>query len=196
MSLSEKMVIDYLIEVTSLKAINNHDVKDSEGNKTGQMPLSIKICKDQIDAILEQDQNREKELLTVKEYNSLIELQEALDNLPSSMGFQSLLSIISFDDIQKRLLESVTNYIANITQFEDHELLLKALVLVLKIIEYDLSKKPGPITIGSGFFKVEVLSDEQRIENHGQVVQLLTDIFKNFEARYKQETALAVSNLS
>jgi hypothetical protein len=188
MALNETMVSNYLVNVRSLKAINNQDVKDPHGNKTGQLPLTIKIGRNWIDEILERDYEQESGCLTEEEQNSLFLLKEALDSLPGSLGFQSLMSLVSgLDEIQQSLFKSIRGLLANITHIEEHKLLLKAVVLVLKITEYDLSKKPGPITMGYGFFKIEVLSNEQRIENHTQVQGLLGEIIKRFEGYYESE---------
>lgn len=188
MSLTEEMIIDYLLKVQSLKAINNHEVKDEYGLKTGQTPLTIQVSKQRINQILEQDSEREQELLTQGEKDALINLHAALDSLPTSMSYQSLRSLFTgLDYIQNNLLTSVTVYLANITLVEDHKPLLKAVVLVLKIIEYDLSKSTGPITVGIGFFSKQILSAEQRIENHGKVQKLLTGIIEQYDQFFEQE---------
>src|SRR5690606_25112305 len=151
------------------------EVSDFTGCKTGQTPLTIKISKQWIDQIIKEDDKKKQERLTEQEKNALINLQESLDSVPISISFNSLMTTVTgLNSIQKNLLESVNLYLKNITQFEEHKLLLKAIVLILKIIEYDLSKKPVPITIGYGFFKQHILSDEERIENHATVQKLLT----------------------
>lgn len=210
MSLTEKMVIDYLVNVHSLKEINNHDVKDPYGFKTGQTPLTIEVGKHWIDELLGEDEDdsdeyqdededsgsdveaseEETRQLSEQERDALVQLRESLESLPTSMGFQSLMSaVMGMDGIQKKLLESINVYLASIAEVEEHKLLLKAVVLVLKIIEYDLSKKPGPITIGYGIFKIQVLSDKQRLENYALVQELLTRIIDQFDKHYEQEYA-------
>lgn len=187
MGLTKAMVINYLLKVPSLKAIDNHQVKDENGYKTGQTPLAIEIGKEWINQILDQDSESEQERITEKERNALIASLKAIDSLPTSMSIQSLRSIMDLDAIQKNLLESVTIYISSISQIEEHKTLLKALVLVLKIIEYDLSKKEGPITIGYRYFGMVILSNEQRIANHDKVKELLTEIILKFDRHYEQE---------
>lgn len=212
MSLTLGMVADYLEQVPSLEAINNHDVKDEDGCKTGQMPLSIELGKLLIDDLLgvedseeddleeddqeedeqeEEDQEKKCVTLSQEERSALVGLREALDALPTSMSFQSIMSTLtSLDSIQKKLLDAINVYLDSIDEFEEHKLLLKSVVLVLKILEYDLSKKLGPVTVGVGFFKVQVLSDKQRIENHGTILNLLNDVIERFDKRYKEESTL------
>ncbi|KTD78313.1 hypothetical protein [Legionella waltersii] len=79
MALNEEMVSNYLIHARSLKAINNHHVKDSTGNKTGQLPLTIKIGRHWIDEILDRDYEQENGCLTEDEQNALVQLKDALD---------------------------------------------------------------------------------------------------------------------
>jgi hypothetical protein len=189
MSLTEDMVIDYLQKVSSLKAINNHDVKDSYGCKTGQMPLSINIGKQLIDQILEQNNEREEGNLSEQEEDALIALRQALNALPISMSIQALASVITgIDNIQKTLFAAVKAYLTSISQFEEHKMLLKSVALVLKILEYDLSKNLDPITVNIGYgifsFKKELLSTEQKSKNHGIVQNLLSDLITYFESYY------------
>lgn len=193
MSLTLGMVVDYLEQVPSLEAINNHDVKDEDGCKTGQMPLSIELGKLLIDDLLGLDDSEEEERVTLSERESdaLIELREALDNLPTSLSFQSIMSTLtSLDSIQKKLLGAINVYLDSIGEFKEHKLLVKSVVLVLKILEYDLSKKIGPVTVGAGFFKIQVLSDKQRIENHGTILNLLNNVIGRFDQHYKQQVTL------
>ncbi len=178
MSLTEDMVLNYLMKVPSLDLINNHDVKDEDDCKTGQLPLTIQIGKHLIDQMLEPNSKSDEPTLTENEENDLFDLREALNSLPQSIT--SIFSIINLDEIQQNLLHSINAYLKNIKEVEQHKLLLKAVVLVLKIIEYDLSKNEGPIKYGYGFFKVEVLSNKERIRNHGQIKQLLTGIIEQF----------------
>lgn len=193
MSLTLGMVVDYLEQVPSLEAINNHDVKDEDGCKTGQMPLSIELGKLLIDDLLGLEDSDEEERVTLseKESDALMELREALDNLPTSLSFQSIMSTLtSLDSIQKKLLGAIHVYLDSIGEFKEHKLLVKSVVLVLKILEYDLSKKPGPFTLGAGFFKIQVLSDKQRIENHGTILNLLNNVIGRFDQHYKQQVTL------
>ncbi|KTD58157.1 hypothetical protein [Legionella shakespearei] len=196
MGLTLGMVADYLEQVPSLKTINNHHVKDDNGCKTGQMPLTIELGKLLIDELLgvddsEEERSEECTTLSEGERNALTGLREALDNLPTSLSFQSIMSTLTgLDSIQKQLLEAINVYLDSIDEFEEHQLLLKSVVLVLKILEYDLSKNPGPVTVGAGFFKIQVLSDKQRIENHGTILDLLNDVIKRFDKEYKQESTL------
>ncbi|MDR3501613.1 MAG: hypothetical protein P4L79_03430 [Legionella sp.] len=188
MSLTDEMVLEYLKKTNPLTAIDNHDVKDEYACKTGQMPLTIGVSKDLIDGMVNRDS--EEGELSEQEINALIRLRDALESLPTSLSFQSLYSVVTgVDSIQKELLESVNNYLNNIQELNEHKLLLKAVVLVLKILEYDLSKNPGPITRGYGFFTVEILSDEKRIENHSIVKELLGRIIEQFNKHYEENPA-------
>ena len=193
MSLTKIKVIDYLLKVNSLNVIDNHQVKDDAGNKTGQTTLAIEIGQEWINQILEQDCMSGYKRITENERDALIALREAIDCLPTSLSIQSLMSIMDLDSIQNNLFESITLYIASISQVEEHKSLLKAVVLVLKIIEYDLSKKEGPITIGFGFFKMVVLSNEQRKANHTRINELRTNIIQKFESYYVQEPVSSTS---
>lgn len=189
MSLTEDMVKEYLKNVASLTAINNHDVKDEYNCKTGQMPLTIKIGKQLINGMLEQDDEREIANLSWQEKDALIGLEQALDGLPVSLSIQALASVITgINGIQKALFAAVEAYLKSISQFEEHRMLLKAVVLVLKIVEYDLSKKPGPITVPIGFglfsFEKELLSTAQKSENHVTVKKLLEDFITRFDSFY------------
>lgn len=220
MSLTEKMVLKYLKETNPLTAIDNHDVKDEYQCKTGQMPLTISVSKQLIDGILngeiEEDVAEEEDIeeeeyydfedsveeesfeekaetreLSEQEADALVRLKNALANLPTTLSFQSLYSVMTsgVDGMQKELLGSVNDYLNNIQEVKEHKLLLKAIVLVLKILEYDLSKNPGPITRGAGFFTVEILSDAKRIENHGIVKGLLDRIIKQYDEHYEKNPA-------
>lgn len=192
MSLTEDMVMDYLQNVRSLNAINNHDVKDFYGCKTGQMPLSINIGRQLIDAILEQDNERDEGNLSEQEKSALIALGQALHGLPASLSIQALTSVITgINSIQKTLFSAVEAYLTSINQFEEHKMLLKAVVLVLKIVEYDLSKKPGPITVTIGYgifsFEKELLSTEQKREHHVIVQKLLKGFITRFDSLYEPQ---------
>ncbi|MBL7479666.1 hypothetical protein [Legionella bononiensis] len=193
MSLTKAKVIDYLLKVNSLNVIDNHQVKDDKGNKTGQTTLAIEIGQEWINQILEQDCMSGHIRITENERNALIALREAIDGLPTSWSIQALMSIMDLNRIQNNLFESITSYIASISQVEEHTTLLKAVVLVLKIIEYDLSKKEGPITIGYGFFKMVVLSDEQRKANHIRINELRTNIIQKFDSYYEPEQTCSTS---
>ncbi|KTD48351.1 hypothetical protein [Legionella quateirensis] len=193
MSLTKAKVIDYLLHVNSLKVIDNHQVKDDKGNKTGQTTLAIQIGQEWINEILDQDCMSGHNRITENERDALIALREAIDSLPTSMSISSLMSIMDLDGIQNKLFESITIYIASITQVEEHKTLLKAVVLVLKIIEYDLSKKEGPITIGYGFFSMVVLSDEQRKANHTKIKEIRTNIIQKFDSCYEPEQTCSTS---
>lgn len=187
MSLTKGMIIDYLNNVNSLKDINNHDVHHNK-NKTGQTPLTIQIGILYIDKLLVKNSAQEEDSDSMEhERSALVNLREALDNLPS--GFTGLLSLLTqdLDDIQKNLFESINTYLDSILDVEKHKFLIKAVVLVLKIIEYDLGKKSGPITVGPSFWPTVILSNEQRIKNHTQVQQLLTGIISKFEMYYEEE---------
>ncbi|CAM2802910.1 hypothetical protein [Legionella worsleiensis] len=186
MSLTKANVIHYLMQVESLTAIDNHQVKDSYGYKTGQIALALNIGLDWINQILEQGSWSGDERITLYERNALLDLRNAIDGLPRSMSIKSLMSIMDLDGIQNMLFESITRYIESIVQFEEHKNLLKAVVLVLKIIEYDLSKKEGPITIGYGFFSVVILSNEQRQANHAKIALILNEIIQKFDANYTE----------
>ncbi len=190
MSLTEEMVLEYLKDTNLLTEINNHDVKDEFGCKTGQMPLTINVCKELIDGLINQDTDEEE--LNGQEKESLIRLRDALESLPTSISFQSIYSMImGMDSLQKELLESVNDYLQNILEFNEHKLLLKAVVLVLKILEYDLSKKSGPIVVGYGFFTKEILSDDDRKENHAIVSELLNRIIEQFNTLYEVSSTSA-----
>lgn len=184
MSLCEEDVANYLAEVKSLKAIDNHEVRDSDGFKTGQMPKTISLGKQLIDEIIEDD--NEEERMSQEERDALILLREALDTLPVSLGYNAIMSVMQgLNSIQKNLLGAVSQYLANIGEFEVHKPLLKAVVLVLKILEYDLIKKEGPITRGIGWFQVTILSDAERVENHAIVKKLLNGIIEKFDSYYE-----------
>ncbi|MFJ1267627.1 hypothetical protein ACD661_03530 [Legionella lytica] len=221
MSLTERMVLNYLKKTNPLTAIDNDDVKDKYQCKTGQMPLTISVSKQLITHLIngtilqdiaeeedveeeqeyddfekkeeQEDDNLEEDYFIInrelsdQEILSLKRLQNALADLPTSLNFQSIYSLMTtgVDGLQKRLLESVNDYLQNIQEVTEHKLLLKAVVLVLKILEYDLSKNPGPITRGAGFFKVEVLSDVKRIENYSIVKGLLDRIIEQYNDHYE-----------
>jgi hypothetical protein len=181
MSLSREDVAEYLREQTSLTTIDNDKVRDKKGRKDNQIPLTIELAKTWIDDILTREESREDELLTSKEWNSLIDLNEALEELPRSMSLRTLWKVTTdLDGIQKRLVENVTQYINNVTNFDEHRSLLKAVVLVLKIFQYDLGKKSGAMT----FFAMEVLSSEKRVENHSLVSDLLDTVIAKFNPHY------------
>ncbi|KTD37371.1 hypothetical protein Lmor_0563 [Legionella moravica] len=193
MSLTKANVIDYLLQVNSLMAINNHHVVDKNGYKTGQTPLAIQIGQEWIQEILEKDSLSGHKIISKKERNALIALGEAIDRVPTSMSISSLMSIMDLGGIQNNLFESITLYIASITQLNEHLNLLKAVVLVLKIIEYDLSKKEGPITIGYRFFSMVVLTNEQRIINHLKINTILNEILQKFDSCCEQNMNCSTS---
>ncbi|USQ12737.1 hypothetical protein J2N86_08440 [Legionella lytica] len=209
MSLTTNKVLAYLKETNPLTAINNHKVMDEYNCKTGQMPLTISVSIWLIDGILNGNTKEDIEDSDVDEYDvedseeeekirelgdeerkALARLQTALGSLPTSFSLQTLYSVVTtgFDGIQKELLESVNDYLNNIQEITEHKLLLKAVVLVLKILEYDLSKNPGPITKSGLFFSVEILSDAKRIENHGIVKGLLNRIIEQYNEHYPAPT--------
>lgn len=216
MSLTTNKVLAYLKETNPLTAINNHKVMDEYNCKTGQMPLTISVSIWLIDGILNgntkedikesdvdeydvEDSEEEEDVVEEKEKTrelgddekkSLARLQTALGSLPTSFSLQTLYSVLAngFDGIQKELLKSVNDYLNNIQEITEHKLLLKAVVLVLKILEYDLSKDPGPITKSGLFFSVEILSDAKRIENHGIVKGLLNRIIEQYNEHYPAPT--------
>lgn len=188
MGLTEAQVLGYLLRVRTLGEINNHEVRDEEGSKTGQTPLTLQISKLLIKQMLERDAEFEEPLFTANEKEALRNLYEALDSLPSLISFQALRSFLSgLDYIQNNLFSSVSIYLESITAIDEHKTLLKAVVLVLKIIEYDLSKNDQPITIGLGFFKRQILSVEQKAANHEKVQQLLVGIINRFDFVDEQE---------
>lgn len=177
MGLTSEMVENYLKQVPSLREIDNHKVKDENDCKTGQTTITIELGTKWIAQILEKNKNHGKKLLTKGEKRALLNLSKALDALPSSIGIRALMSAVSgLDEIQSNLFDSVNQYLDSISDIKKHRLLLKAIVLVLRIIEYDLSKKSGPISVGRGFFSITILSNEKRIENHGLVTSLLKKI--------------------
>lgn len=191
MGLTEEIVLNYLLEVRTLSEIDNHAVRGDNGSKAGQTPLTLQISKQLIDEILERDAESEPELLTANEKKALINLYTALNSLPSVMSFQALRSLFEgLDHIQNSLFFSVTFYLESITAIDAHKTLLKAVVLVLKIIEYDLSKNDQPISIGYGFFKKQILSVEQKAINHGKVQLLLAELIKRFDLLDEQEQDL------
>lgn len=217
MSLTTNKVLAYLKETNPLTAINNHKVMDEYNCKTGQMPLTISVNIWLIDGILNGNTKEDIEDSDVDEYDvedseeeekirelgdeerkALARLQTALGSLPTSFSLQTLYSVVTtgFDGIQKELLESVNDYLNNIQEITEHKLLLKAVVLVLKILEYDLSKNPGPITKSGLFFSVEILSDAKRIENHGIVKGLLDRIIEQYNEHYPATPTVTVAAAS
>lgn len=186
MGLTAAMVIEYLQNTQSLKKINNHDVKDKHDCKTGQLPLTIAIGKQWIDELVENVADG-LIFLNEEELNALYRLRAALNSLPVSMGFQAIRSMVSgLAAVQEELLDSIKECLNCIEHFQEYKMLLKALVLVLKITEYDLGKRDAPMKVDLRFFQMEVLSQSQRTENHRLVQDLLTDIFKRFDAFYTQ----------
>lgn len=183
MSLTEGMVLDYLDNAErTLKDISNQDVHDNK-DKTGQMPLTISIGKRLIQELL--DTNK----LSQQEDKALERLRDAMEKLPVSLSGLATAVYNGIDATQKELLQSVDAYAKSITEFEEHRLLLKAIVLVLKILEYDLSKKPGPITISLGYsflkYDYVLLTEEQKKENHAEVQKLLTGFIEKFNCHYE-----------
>lgn len=196
MSLTDVMVINYLEHVHSLKEIDHNEVKDAKGSKTGQTLITIQVGKNWIDCLLKEYKESELKKITEQEMNALFNLRKALDTLPTSVSIKSFMSAVTeLDSIQRTLLDSVTTYLKNITQIDAHKLILKGIVLLLHITEYDLSKKEGPINIGFSFFKFQILSNEQRIENLSKVRILLNEINEQFDKYYLPKQTIILSSV-
>ncbi|WP_367606970.1 hypothetical protein [Legionella sp. W05-934-2] len=187
MSLTLEMVKNYLEQIPTLKEIDNQAVKDKEDSKKGQTPLTIELGRLWINNILTDEDNQ---LLDI-EQTALVNLQNALYDIPTDLSFHTIIVALKGLDlvtVQNNLFIAVNQYIDNFLLFESHmdahKMLLKAIVLELKIMEYDLSKKDGPITLGPSFWPIQILSNEDRISNLSKVKELLEDILTRFDTIY------------
>lgn len=186
MSLTLGMVAEYLEQTPSLRSIDNKEVIDENQCKTNQTPLTLELGKLWIDEILACEDSK----LNSNEKNALTSLRRALDDVPTELGYKAVKTAVTgLDAIQKNLIQSVNLYLESISQIEEHKFLLKAIVLTLRIIEYDLGKKNGPIKIGFKLFSIEILSNDQRIENYAKVKQLLDTIIGQFDCYYEENEA-------
>lgn len=179
MGLSIEDVEIYLDEVDSLGSIDNHAVS-YHGDKTGQLPLAIEHSLQCLDSFIDKNKDgAENELL--------LDLSEQLEDIPTHFDLKKIYkALMQFDAIQNNLMQGVKQWLQHPKKENAHRLpFVKAIVLVLKIIHYDLHKSDGPLvkSQGWGIFKFEVtlLSKQQRIDNRGKITALIQNFQQEFE---------------
>lgn len=188
MSVTKEHVAAYLASIHSLKAINNHHVRDEKGKKVEQTPSTIALGLCWIEEILDEASERRIHLSN-PQIAKLENLYDALDAVPINIGANAIYAAFNgLEDIQSNLMDAVEDYLDDTELAKSHLHLLKALVLVLKILHYDLSKKTGPITYGYGFFSIEILSNDKRLENLETIAQLLEKTIHKFEPAFHENS--------
>jgi hypothetical protein len=170
MGLTVESVKRYLASIDSLKDINNDDVS-YQGDKTGQTPLAIEYAQKCIKELIKGNKDK-------TEVRLLKKVTASLSMVPTSLfDISAIYNVLSdLDSIQKDLIDTVNSWMLHEKLPNEKRLpLVKAMVLILKILEYDLNK-PGDVIRGKYFFKFTVLSDADRVVNQEKVVDLLQQV--------------------
>lgn len=184
MGLTRADIVNYLHKKTHLHHIDNHEVVDENGTKQGQTPLTIELAKERIAKL-----SNMHHLITNAEKIALNNLLQSLKALPIPFSWTDISMLLGgLAEIQQNLLTNMTSYLASIKSVTHHQDILKPIVLVLRIFEYDLDKVQGPIEKGFGWFKTTILSNSDRITNLKLVKDILSDILQNYPLQKSQTT--------